>query len=43
MTDVLAAPTTVEVAPRTYAFVQPDGTWFINSCWGSWSATTTWC
>lgn len=31
MTDTLAAPTTVEVAPRTYAFVQPDGTWFINN------------
>lgn len=31
MTDTLAAPTAVEVVPRTYAFVQPDGTWFINN------------
>ena len=31
MTDRPAPPTTVEVAPRTFAFVQPDGTWFINN------------
>lgn len=31
MSDTLAPPTTVEVADRTYAFVQPDGTWFINN------------
>ena len=31
MTDRDAAPTTLEVAERTYAFVQPDGTWFINN------------
>ena len=31
MTDTLSPPTTVEVAERTYAFVQPDGTWFINN------------
>ncbi len=31
MSDTVAPPSTVEVAERTYAFVQPDGTWFINN------------
>ena len=31
MSDTVAPPTTVEVAEPTYAFVQPDGTWFINN------------
>ncbi len=31
MTDRASSPTTVEVAEHTYAFVQPDGTWFINN------------
>lgn len=31
MSDTMTPPTTVEVAERTYAFVQPDGTWFINN------------
>jgi cyclase len=31
VSDTVAPPSTVEVAERTYAFVQPDGTWFINN------------
>ncbi len=31
MTDTLSPPTTVEVADRAYAYVQPDGTWFVNN------------
>lgn len=31
MTHTPSAPSTVEVADRVFAFVQPDGTWFLNN------------
>lgn len=31
MTDTPSAPSTEEVADRVFAFVQPDGTWFLNN------------